>query len=342
MLTRLLPWTALAVLALPSMTRRAQEVRVPADDLPPVLPSESPLGLPERSHVEGDALVELGRRLFFEPRLSRNATVACASCHDPARAFADGTPLSVGVHGEPTRRNAPTLLNRAFGEAFMWDGSAASLEEQVLMPLENPIEMDLPVEEALARLATEPAWTEAFEAAGVAVDREGLAAGLAAFVRRLTLGDSPVDRFRAGERSALDAEERAGLWFYESRGRCWRCHSGANFSDEAFHNTGVGVRDGRPEEGRFEVTGDEADRGRFKTPTLRGVALTAPYMHDGSLATLEDVVAFYRQGGVHNAGLDEAMAPIEMTDQDAVNLVAFLEALSRRADGPREASVERR
>ena len=128
-------------------------------------------------------------------------------------------------------------------------------------------------------------------------------------------------------------DERLGLWVYESKGRCWRCHSGPNFSDEDFHNTGVGVLEGKPEEARAKITGKPEDRGRFKTPTLRGVALSPPYMHDGSLATLEDVVAFYKRGGGANAQLDEALQGIEISDEDAKNLVAFLKALSRRAEG---------
>jgi len=145
-----------------------------------------------------------------------------------------------------------------------------------------------------------------------------------------------VDRFRAGDFAALDDAERAGLWFYESRGGCWRCHSGANFSDEDFHNTGVGAVDGRAEEGRLAVTGRPEDRGAFKTPTLRGVALTAPYMHDGSLATLEEVLEFYRQGGRPNPDLDPRLQPVEMSDEDVAHLLAFLRALSipARAESP--------
>ncbi len=152
-------------------------------------------------------------------------------------------------------------------------------------------------------------------------------------MRGVWIGDSPVDRFQGGEFAALEAPERLGLWVYESKGRCWRCHSGPNFSDEDFHNTGVGAREGKPEDARMGITKDERDRGRFKTPTLRGVALNPPYMHDGSLGTLEDVVAFYKQGGGANAQLDEALQGIEISDEDAKNLVAFLKALSRRAEG---------
>jgi cytochrome c peroxidase len=153
-------------------------------------------------------------------------------------------------------------------------------------------------------------------------------------VRGLVFGDSAIDRFRAGDYAELASEERVGLWVFESKGRCWRCHSGANFSDESFHNTGVGAEGGVPLDGRFAVTADEADRGRFKTPTLRGVAATAPYMHDGSLATLAEVVEFYRRGGNANEHLDPLLQPLDLSDREAAALVAFLGALSRPGGSP--------
>lgn len=293
----------------------------------------APLGLPARPTPDGleTELARLGARLFSEPRLSGDASVSCASCHRAENHFADVEPFSRGAQGRRTERNTPTLVNRAFGRRFMWDGRAASLEEQVLLPIENPLEMDLALPLALARLAEDGSYRAEFERIlGRAPDADGLRRALAAHVRTLVLGDSPIDRFRAGDFTALDDSARAGLWFYESRGGCWRCHSGPNFSDEDFHNTGVGARDDEPQPGRAAITGQPEDRGRFKTPTLRGVALTAPYMHDGSLATLEEVVEFYRQGGRANAGLDPALAPIDMSPDDARNLVAFLQALSER------------
>ena len=154
---------------------------------------------------------------------------------------------------------------------------------------------------------------------------------LAAYVRTLSYGGTPFDQFRRhGEIDALMPRERAGMWFFESRGGCWRCHTEPNFSDEDFHNTGVGVTDGVAEPGREAITGDAANRGQFKTPTLRGLTETAPYFHDGSAATLADVVEFYRKGAGANPALSPRLAPIEMTDDDAANLVAFLQALSRR------------
>jgi cytochrome c peroxidase len=318
----------LALAALAALALRQGEIR-------PLPSGSTPLGLPARASPESGAepeeLVALGARLFFDPVLSSDRSIACASCHRPELGFADAAPLSRGVHGRRTTRNTPTLLNRAYGQSFMWDGRAASLEEQALLPIENPLEMDLPLEEALARLGADAAYRAEFELAlGGPPGREGLARALAAYVRTLVLGNSPVDRFRAGRFEALSDSERAGLWLYESRGGCWRCHGGANFSDEGFHNTGVGVREGAPEEGRAAVSGRPEDRGRFKTPTLRGLAATAPYMHDGSLATLEDAVEFYRRGGGANPGLDPLLAPIEMSSSDAANLAAFLRALSAR------------
>jgi len=323
----------LSGLALALALTGQEELERPRDELPANLPLEAPFGLPtpvEAGEAASDDVVALGRSLFFDPILSIDRTIACASCHRPERGFADSRPLSIGAGGTRTLRNAPTLLNRAYGKSFMWDGRAATLEEQVLLPIENELEMNLPLEQALARLAADERYANEFhEVYGSPPTREALANVLAHFVRRLYRGDSPVDHFRAGQREALTPVERAGMWLYESRGGCWRCHVGANFTDEDFHNTGVGAEDGQPEEGRYTVTGREEDRGRFKTPTLRGLALTAPYMHDGSLETLEEVVEFYRQGGRPNAQLDEAIRPVEMSDQDATNLVAFLRALSR-------------
>jgi cytochrome c peroxidase len=301
---------------------------------------ELPLGLaralPEPADNAFDAARwELGRRLFFDPELSRDRTLACAGCHRPEHLFADTRARSLGVGGALTERNAPSLVNRGFGASFLWDGGAATLEDQVLLPIENPLEMDLALDALLERLAADAEYPALFAAAfDEGLTRETLARALAQFVRRLVLGDSPVDRFRAADAAALTPDERVGLWVYESKGRCWRCHSGPNFTDEDFHATGVGVRDGVAEPGRMAVTGEAADRGRFKTPSLRGVAHTAPYMHDGSLATLSDVVEYYRTGGVPHPELDPALEPLDLTEREAAGLVAFLEALSRSADAP--------
>jgi cytochrome c peroxidase len=317
-----LPYLALGLAALPALAPAPQE-----------LAARAPYGLdPWEAPVDDAARAELGARLFLDPILSLDRSVSCSSCHDPARGFTDGERFSRGVRGARTTRNAPSLWNRAFGTSFFWDGRAATLEEQVLQPIENELEMALPLDEALRRLSGDAGYAASFMSAfGRAPDRAALAEALAAFTRRQFRGDSPVDRFRAGDVGALTSMEQAGLWIYESRGGCWRCHGGANFSDEDLHSTGVGVVDGRAEPGREAITGDARDRGRFKTPTLRGVALTAPYMHDGSLATLTDVVEFYRKGGIEHAERDPAMAAVNLLEDDVPKLVAFLEALSREA-----------
>ncbi len=303
----------------------------------PLAPPTGPLGLPGAIPTPADnpwtaERAELGRRLFFDPILSLDRTVACATCHRPERGFADDEARSTGIAGQLTLRNAPSLHNRAYGRHFTWDGRFAALEEQVLQPIQNEREMGLSVDLALERLAADASYAQAFRCAfDDGLSRANLARALAGFVRTLTAGASPVDRFRAlGEPAALEPLERTGRWIYESKGGCWRCHSGANYTDEAFHNTGVGAAGGTPEPGRLAVTGDELDRGRFKTPSLRGLALTAPYMHDGSLATLADVVEFYRRGGGANDALDPELRPLELTDDEARALVAFLEALSEK------------
>ena len=306
---------------------------LPSDSLPVEMPASLPHGLDGLIPQATDAEVALGRKLFFDPLLSLDRSVACASCHEPEHGFAGTQPFSMGVGGQHTLRNSPTLLNRGLGTRFMWDGRVASLDEQALIPIADAREMGLGVEAAVQRLNASSDYKLRFEQVyGGAPDAPRLGHSIAAFVGRLYLGDSPVDHFRIdNDFAALTTQERSGLWFFESRGQCWRCHSGPNFSDEQFHNSGIGAREGVPEDGRMAITHELSDRGRFKTPTLRGLALTAPYMHDGSLASLEEVVKFYRGGALKNSDLAAELAPLEMSDEDAHNLVEFLRALSRQA-----------
>lgn len=314
------------------MTEPDTRPLVPEDTLPTPFVRTAPLGVEVLAEGFGASEEEfaLGRELFFDPILSGRRTVACASCHRPDFAFADDRKTSRGIEGYLTRRNAPSLLNKGLDVELLWDGRAATLEDQVLMPIENPEEMALGKAAAVMRLSGDEHYARAFkDVYDRAVDEEALASALAAFVRGLTAGDSPVDRFREGDVTALTAEEEAGLWLYEGRGRCWECHNGPNFSDGEFHNTGIGAVDGVPEVGRMLVTDDEADRGKFRTPGLRMLEQTAPYMHDGSLGTLEEVVEFYREGGRANANLSPRIKPIRLSDRDASNLVAFLKAMSR-------------
>lgn len=307
---------------------------LPKDTLPAKLAlDEVPLGLDPRPLPKASPLTEprvaLGRRLFFDPILSADNTVACASCHQPAHGFAGIEARPRGIRGQRGARRAPSLFNRAYGTAFFWDGRETTLEGQALRPIEDPTEMGSTVASALDRLRGNPTYNSQFDAAFAdGVTAANLGRALASFERVLLRGDSAVDRFRRkGDTKALTAQERQGLWLYESKGRCWRCHAGANFTDEAYHNTGVSWGKEPADLGRFAVTKKETDRGRFKTPTLRGVALTGPYMHDGSLPSLEEVVEFYNRGGGANPNRDPILEPLHLSREEVQNLVAFLKAL---------------
>ncbi len=325
-----------------AQSQRTQPV-LPKDTLRPQLSLDHlPAGLNARPAIPADSpltaeRVALGRSLFFDPVLSENNTVACASCHQPRHGFAAPDAGAIGIRGQVGQRNAPSLLNRAYGTRFFWDGRAGSLEEQALKPIANRKELGSSVAAVIKKLRGSAEYVEKFQQAfaegGVkVVNEKNLGKALASFERTLLLGDSPIDQFRASNASALSDAERQGLWLYESRGRCWRCHSGHNFSDESFHNTGVSWGKRPADLGRFDVSGQEEDVGKFKTPTLRGVSLTAPYMHDGSVKTLRDVVQFYNRGGVKNPNLDPIIQPLDLSDADVDHLVAFLEALSRTSD----------
>jgi len=334
-------WLSLLLAALGVVLNGGEPL--PKDSLPSKLDLKAvPYGLDGRPPAPKDnplteAKVELGRALFFDPILSLDRTFSCARCHDPEHGFAGKEPRAIGVQGRQGTRNAPTLLNVAYQTAFFWDGRESRLEAQALKPIENPLEMGATVEEVVKRLKAEPQYEAKFKAAFPdGVTGENLGRALASFERTLLLGNSRVDRFRAAQASALNDEERHGLWLYESKARCWRCHSGHNFEDGQFHNTGVSWASGgkTPADlGRFEVTKRDEDRGRFKTPTLRGVAHTAPYMHDGSIATLEEVVEFYNRGGNRNPNLDIHIGSLGLNKDDLRSLAAFLRALSDTTPG---------
>ena len=267
----------------------------------------------------------LGRRLFVETRLSADGRVSCASCHQLERAFTDGRRVPRGVFGRSGRRNVPSILNRGYGTAFAWDGRADTLEDQVRGAMSSRLDLGLAPAVAAERLSHDATYTAAFDAAFAApISADRLVQAIATFVRGTRSGNSPFDRFVAGDQTALSAEARRGHLLFTGQARCGRCHAGPLFTDEDLHNTGVGW--GR-DAGRFEVTGLSQDRGRFKTPGLRDVGLTAPYMHDGSLATLESVVEFYDGGGGRNPNLDPAIRPLRLTADQRSELVAFLRAL---------------
>jgi cytochrome c peroxidase len=280
------------------------------------------------------AAVALGERLFFDPGLSADGTVRCASCHMPEHAFSDTARISQGVYGRQGERNAPALINRGYGRAFFWDGRAATLEAQALHPIRDSLEMGQPIPALVERLRSDRSYRSSFSRAfgRAGIDSQTVARAVASFVRTLRSGNAAIDRWRDGDTTALSPSARRGLALFTGPANCVSCHVGPNFTDEAFHNTGVSTRSvryaGRVDSGRARVTRHAGDLGAFKTPTLRDVAHSGPYMHDGSLATLEDVVAFYDSGGVANPQLDAEIRPLSLTAEERRDLVAFLRALT--------------
>ena len=271
----------------------------------------------------------LGRRLFEDTRLSVDQSRACSDCHQAERAFSDGKRVAVGVRDQEGTRNAPAILNRTYGRTFFWDGRAATLEEQVLQPIQHPQEMGADLPTVVQRLRADTAYQRQFaEAFGHPPDVRSLSFALATYVRTILSGASDYDRYEAGEPTALTPKAQLGLRLFRGRARCSRCHSGSNLTDEDFHNTGVSWGHRPYDAGRAVVTGVPEDTGKFKTPTLREIERTAPYMHDGSIATLEEVVDFYDRGGNDNPFRDQELRPLKMTEEEKTALVAFLESLS--------------
>jgi len=313
-------------------TARAQDQALRTQDAQQRYRPPTPLGMDEyypvpESNELTAAKVALGRRLFFDRGLSVDRSIACASCHRPDRAFSDTVALSPGARGRHTLRNTPSILNRAYGRSFFRDGRSPTLEATVLRPITNPNEMGLELSEALSRLRSDRTYVASFgEVFADGITRPNLARALASYVRTLRAGDAPFDRYIDGDRNALSEEAETGFRLFAGKAGCVACHLAPTFSDEKLHNTGVFVESGDP--GRYGVTGDEADRGAFKTPTLRNVSLTAPYMHDGSLATLEEVIEFYDRGGNPNPNRDPEIRALRLTEQEKGQLLAFLEALT--------------
>ena len=294
--------------------------------LPAPLGLDEYVGVPDNNPIT-PSKIRLGERLFFDATLSADRQLSCASCHDPNRAFTSGTRLAAGVFGRTGARNVPTILNRAYGQAFFWDGRAATLEEQVLGPIQNRTEMGLSLSAYTARLQRSAWYRREFaEAFGEPPSATTAARALASYVRAQRVADAAYDRYRAGDGGALSADAARGLSLFRGRANCSACHIGPNFTDEHFHNTGVSWGSG--DLGRFGVTRRAEDRGRFKTPTLRQLRLTSPYMHDGSLDSLEAVVEFYDAGGHANSWLDPELHPLGLTVPEKRDLIAFLLSLS--------------
>lgn len=304
---------------------------------------KAPLGLPPvpvpADNPETVETISLGKKLFFETKLSADESLSCASCHNPGIAFGDGRKRSVGVGGKVGVRNAPTLVNAAYNPAQFWDGRAQSLEEQVGEPIKNPIEMNLSHGALVDRLRADAGYRAAFEKAfgPGPVTMSKVEKAVASFERTLVSGNSPFDRYEyGGDKAALSAAAIRGLEIFrdKTKGNCAACHTigekYALFTDGKYHNIGVGVNDegDLTDLGRYHATKVEGDKGAFKTPTLRNVALSAPYMHDGSLKTLEDVVEYYAGGGNSNPYLDKEFKAIKIKGSERADLLAFLQSLT--------------
>ena len=297
-------------------------------------PAKPPLGLIPVSFPADNpysaAKVELGRYLYFDKRLSADGTVACATCHDPSHGFTDAAPVSTGIKGQRGGRSAPTVINRAYSLAQFWDGRAGTLEEQAKGPIANPIEMGNTHDAVCTTLGRLQGYRglfqKAFGSEEITIDR--VAQAIATFERTVLSGNSPYDRYKAGNKKAMTAAQVRGMNVFFDKAKCDSCHEGINFTLNAYANLGVGTDKPEPDVGRFAVTKDPADWGAFKTPTLRDVAKTGPYMHDGSLANLHQVVNYYDKGGLPNKNLSEKIKPLHLTEQDKDDLVAFMNALT--------------
>jgi cytochrome c peroxidase len=297
-----------------------------------------PLGLDEEQFVipENNPLtkekIELGRFLFFDKRMSQNNTISCSTCHIPALAFTDGQPVSAGIHRQQGGRSAPTSINRGFSKAQFWDGRATTLEEQSVGPLTNPIEHGFPNnDDVVARInkieGYKKLFNKAFGTNKITIQHVGKA--IASFQRTLISGNSAFDRFDyEGEEKAISEAAKRGKILFFGKARCNLCHFGTNFSDEKFHNVGIGWEGETVDVGRYHVSHDQKEIGAFKTPTLREISRTAPYMHDGRFVTLKQVVDHYNQGGVKNPFLDNQIIPLNLTEPEKQDLIEMLRTLT--------------
>ena len=350
----------------------------------PRLPQAGPLAQPRSQHQVGlpaalttwvisppspltPARVVLGQNLFFDARLSADGTVACATCHDPARAFTDGRPVSVGIHGHVGQRNAPTILNALYNKHQFWDGRVNTLEQQAALPITNPFEMASPsVADAVSTIAGDKDYQKQFmQAFGRGVNEQDMLSAIAAYERTLVSFDSPFDRFIAGEAGVISDSAKRGWELFNTKARCQKCHALSDnerdvtlFIDNDFHNIGIGILRHRVGPlaqqaerdlaqghlpgidqaaitsdlsvlGRFLVTRKQKDIAAFKTPGLRNVLVTGPYFHDGSMETLWDVMDHYNKGdGINDPWLDEDMQPLALTEPDIDDMVSFLVSLT--------------
>lgn len=289
----------------------------PPRGLKPVkIPADNPMS---------EEKIALGKQLYFDPRLSVDNTISCASCHDPAKGWSNGEQFATGIKGQKGGRNSPTVLNAAYNRFQFWDGRSGSLEEQALGPIQNPIEMGENIDNVVKKLNAIEGYKQQFQKVfGTDATADGIAKAIAAYERTVLTGNAPYDKFKAGDESALSESAHRGMKLFFGKASCSSCHTGSNFTDNAFHNIGVGTEAETPDIGRAELSKLSGDTGSFKTAGLRDIARSAPYMHDGSLKTLEEVVDYYNKGGVPNNHLDEEIFPLKLTDEEKRDLVTFL------------------
>jgi cytochrome c peroxidase len=292
--------------------------------------ADPPFGLPSVPVPSDNPMtaekIALGKQLYFDGRLSADNKVSCASCHDPAKGFSNGEQFATGVQGKKGGRNSPTVINTAYGVLQFWDGRAKSLEDQALGPIQNPIEMNMTLDAVIKKLngidGYKSQFKKVFGTDGATAD--GIAKAIAAYERTVISGNAPYDRSKAGDKSALSEAAQRGQKLFFGKAHCSACHAGPNFTDNSFHNIGVGMDEKEFDKGRAEISKLSGDTGAFKTPTLREIAKTAPYMHDGSLKTLEDVIDHYAKGGIPNEWLDEEIFNIKIAPGEKADLVKFL------------------
>jgi cytochrome c peroxidase len=305
-----------------------------------------PLGLPPMPQRPDNPLtaakIELGKQLYFDPRLSTDNTVSCATCHDPKKGWSNGEQFATGVRSQVGGRNAPTIINAGYQYFQFWDGRAKHVEGQALGPVQNPIEMDMKLDALLAKLNQIEGYRKQFEEVfgSEKITEEGVAKAIGAFERTVISGNAPYDRFKAGDESALSEAAKRGMTVFFNKAQCSSCHAGPHFTDGGFHNVGIGMNKPEPDVGRQAISNLLGDRGAFKTPTLREIARTAPYMHDGSEKTLEDVVEYYNKGGIDNPQKDESIFPLNLTAEQKADLVTFLKEGLSSPDYPEIAPPE--
>lgn len=277
---------------------------------------------------------ELGEKLFFDPILSLDSTISCGTCHKPEFAFADSAAISPGVGGARGRRNAPSVMNIAFRDAFFYDGRAESLEDQVHFPIEDPLEMNLKMEELEKRLRNNAKYNAWFqEIYGTIPDKKNIAKAIASFESSLETDDSSFDQYMNGDKTKMsESAKRGRKLFLSDRAKCFDCHFGPDFTGDEFKNIGLYDEKKYKDKGRFEVTKNKEDLGKFKVPGLRNVAVTGPYMHDGSFATLREVIDYYDnpyQMVAHPINMDTLVQkPLNLTEEEKQDLEAFLQTLT--------------